>query len=329
MNSRRTQRDPGFVSCGPRGSGLALAYDPGVNCGTGDGERRVEGDEQGGEVGHRVDVLDLRPDCERCFGLCCVAPAFSKSSDFTIDKAHGQPCPHLRTDFRCAIHDRLRKQGFPGCAVFDCFGAGQKVAQITFGGQDWRRSPRIAEQMFAAFGVMRQLHELMWYLSEALSLEAARPLWNELRKALDETDRLTQCTSQALLELDVAEHRRKVSALLIRTSERVRAGGGEQRVDHRAADLIGADLRSANLRGASLRGALLIGANLSGVNLSLADLTGADLRGADLRGANLGDTIFLTQSQLESARGDQDTTVPPLLTRPTHWSTQPSPRPPR
>jgi hypothetical protein len=33
--------------------------------------------------------LTLRADCERCFGLCCVAPAFAASADFAIDKDAG------------------------------------------------------------------------------------------------------------------------------------------------------------------------------------------------------------------------------------------------
>lgn len=103
--------------------------------------------------GHR---LRLRADCTRCSGLCCAAPAFTASADFAISKAAGQACPNLRQDFRCSIHDRLRERGFPGCAVYDCFGAGQQVAQVTFGGQDWRRTPGIAEQMFGAFSIVRR-----------------------------------------------------------------------------------------------------------------------------------------------------------------------------
>jgi len=85
--------------------------------------------------------LDLRADCERCFALCCVAPAFSVSADFAINKPAGQACPHLQPDFRCGIHTGLREQGFRGCTVYDCFGAGQKVSQVTFGGRDWRQAP--------------------------------------------------------------------------------------------------------------------------------------------------------------------------------------------
>jgi uncharacterized protein YjbI with pentapeptide repeats len=263
--------------------------------------------------------LRLRPDCERCFALCCVAPAFSASADFAIDKNAGEPCPNLKADFRCAIHARLRSQGFPGCAVYDCFGAGQKVSQVTFEGKDWRRAPRTAKQMFEVFTIMRQLHELLWYLTEALALVLARPLHEELRRALDATESLTHKSPSALMELDLAAHRRDISALLLRASELARAGAGHKKKEHRGADLIGADLRGADLRGANLCGAYLIRADLRGADLRKADLTGADFRDADIRAADFTDSIFLTQSQLEAARGDATTKLPPAFIRPEHW----------
>jgi hypothetical protein len=64
-----------------------------------------------GPDGGRTSLL---ADCSSCFGLCCVAPVFSASADFAIDKAAGQPCPNLQPDSRCAIHSRLRQNGFPG-----------------------------------------------------------------------------------------------------------------------------------------------------------------------------------------------------------------------
>ncbi len=168
--------------------------------------------------------LGLRADCERCFALCCVVPAFSASADFAIDKSAGQPCPKLRPDFSCSIHDQLRPRGFPGCASYDCFGAGQQVAQVTFGGRDWREAPETAARMFQSFTIMRQLHELLWYLSEALTLPAARPLHGELRAAFEETERLTGSSPQTLAELDVGTLREDVNALLLRTSELARTG---------------------------------------------------------------------------------------------------------
>jgi uncharacterized protein YjbI with pentapeptide repeats len=203
--------------------------------------------------------------------------------------------------------------------VYDCFGAGQKVSQVTFGGEDWRLGPRTATQMFDVFPVMRDLHELLWYLTEAVALMPTGPLHTELSLALVETRALTGLSASALIELDVAAHRRIVNALLLQTSELVRAPVGQQRNELRGADLIGAQLAGADLTGANLRGASMIGADLVGADLRMADLTGADLRGADLRAANLSSSIFLIQSQLDSAKGDHRTALPPALTRPGHW----------
>jgi uncharacterized protein YjbI with pentapeptide repeats len=268
--------------------------------------------------------LELRADCTRCFALCCVAPAFSASADFAIDKAAGQPCPNLRTDFRCSIHDLLRPRGFGGCAAFDCLGAGQKVAQVTFGGRDWRADPTLAAPMFAAFAVMRQLHELLWHLNEALALSSAGPFHEEIDEAFAATERLTNSGLDELVKLDVKTHRQRVNALLRRVSDHVRERDDHSRrrgPDLRRADLAGKDLRGADLAGATLRGALLIGADLRGADLSYADLTGADLRGADLSGADLEISLFTTQPQLDSARGDSSTRLPSRLSRPSHWAT--------
>ncbi|PZS26781.1 MAG: hypothetical protein DLM59_17625 [Pseudonocardiales bacterium] len=262
---------------------------------------------------------DLHADCASCFGLCCVAPAFAASADFAIDKPADQPCPNLRDDFRCGIHDRLRPEGFPGCAVFTCFGAGQKVAQTTFGGQDWREAPHTAKPMFDVFAVMRQLHEWLWYLAEARTLPAARPLHAELVAASTEIEALTLRPPEALLALDLASHRTRIGALLLRASELVRSGLPGAHVDRLGADLLGADLHGTDLRGASLRGTLLVGADLRGADLGGADLLGADLRGADIGEADLRGSIFLTQSQLEAARGDARTRLPASVTRPAHW----------
>jgi uncharacterized protein YjbI with pentapeptide repeats len=263
----------------------------------------------------------LHADCSSCFGLCCVALAFARSADFAVDKDAGDPCRNLLADYRCGIHTKLRPQGYSGCTVYDCFGAGQKVSQVTFGGESWRDSKDTAKQMFAVFPVMRQLHELLWYLTEALTLRKAAEIHGELKAALDKTELLTRTSPDDFADLDAPAHRQEVNELLLRTSELVRAGTPEQKNKkiRRGADLIGAKLKGADLRGANLRGAYLIGADLQGADLRLADLIGADFRDADVRGANLTESIFLTQAQLNAAKGDSTTTLSAKLSRPSHW----------
>lgn len=265
------------------------------------------------------DRPQLLADCGNCFGLCCVALPFAASTDFAVDKKAGQPCANLRSDSRCGIHTRLREKGFQGCTVYDCFGAGQQVSQVTFGGRDWREDPATARRMFAVFPVMRQLHELLRYLSEALTLRPDRALYGELRAALDATEALTASDPETLVRLDVAGHRAGVNELLLRTSELVRAGVRKKRKERRGADLMGAKLKGADLRAANLRGALLVAADLRGADLRTADLIGADFRDADLRGADLTGALFLTQAQLDAAKGDVATVLPDSLARPSHW----------
>jgi Pentapeptide repeats (8 copies) len=251
---------------------------------------------------------DLRADCSRCEGLCCVAPAFSKSTDFAISKPAGQACPNLGSDFGCSIHSDLREHGFPGCAVFDCFGAGQQVVQVTFAGENWREAPQTAASMIAVFGVMRQLKQLLWYLAEARALLPPGPLHEEVTQAQERTRRLVEGSVHDLERLDPVTHRAEQGRLLSRVSETLRADVLGRGPDQIGADLIGASLRGANLRGVSLRGAYLLGADLVGADLTGADLLGADLRGADLRAARLTDCLFLTRPR--KSRGDREVPRP-------------------
>jgi hypothetical protein len=264
---------------------------------------------------------DLTADCSRCTGLCCVLPSFAASADFAIDKPAGTPCLHLLGTDRCGIHDRLRDRGFPGCVVFDCFGAGQRVTQDTFAGRSWRDDAGTAEVMAAVFPVMRQLTELLWYLTEARSLVPDGPLRTAVEEALTRTRQLTGAPAEDLAELDAASYRGGFGELLGRVSETVRAGVPDRARDRRGADLIGATLRGADLHGASLRGAYLIGADLRGADLRRADLLGADLRAADLRGADLTGSLFITPPQLTAATGDGTTVLPAAVARPPHWPT--------
>jgi len=272
------------------------------------------------------DPEALRADCASCFALCCVALPFTASTDFPVDKAAGTPCRNLEPGFGCGIHARLREHGYSGCTAYDCLGAGQKVAQLTYGGRDWRRNPGTAREMFAVLPVMRQLHEVLRYLAEAAGLARdaglPRALRDALRRVSAHVDGLTRGTPAELLAVDVGAVRAEANPLLTETAERVRAAAAPGRRDsrnHRGADLFGARLRGGDLRAANLRGACLVAADLRRADLRTADLTGADLRDADLSGADLTGALFLLQPQLDAARGDAATRLPGHLARPAHW----------
>ncbi len=243
-----------------------------------------------------------------------MAPAFAASADFAFNKPAGVPCSHLADDFRCSIHDRLRPNGFVGCTVFDCFGAGQHVVQTTFTGSTWRDSPETARRQHAAFGVVRALHELLWYLADALELPEAGPVHDAAAAVRSDVVRATAGTAEQVVATDVDALRRRARPLLQEASRLARHA---ERAD--PPSFVGADLAGRVMHGADLRGALLIGCDLRGADLRRADVIGADLRGADVRGADLGSALYLTQFQVGAAVGDVRTRLPSTLSRPPHW----------
>jgi hypothetical protein len=260
--------------------------------------------------GTRLELTDLRADCARCAGLCCVVPAFAASSDFAIDKPAGVPCPNLAADFGCTIHAELPERGFRGCTVYDCFGAGQRVVEA-YDGQGWPDDPTLKKELFASFEVVERLHELLWYLAEAEALVGPA-----LR---DEVAGLRAAVEEAAVDADesgVVRLQGRADVLLGEVSAAVRRPAG---ADLRGRDLVGQDLRERDLVAASLRGALLIGADLRRVDLTDTDLLGADLRGAEASGADLAGALFLTQRQANALRGDAATRLPEALLRPPHY----------
>jgi uncharacterized protein YjbI with pentapeptide repeats len=260
-----------------------------------------------------MELPVLTADCSRCFGLCCVLLPFSAAAGFGADKPGGTPCTHLDTDDRCRIHATLREDGWPGCTVFDCFGAGQQVSQVTYDGISWREQDNLGE-MAAVLSVMRQLHEMLAHLVEV----DRRGPDGASRALLADVGAWVDRPPEELLGLDLDALRARVGAGLAAAGARLRAA--HDGPDLAGADLAGRDLRARDLRGAHLRGALLIGADLRGSDLTDADLLGADVRDADVRGADLATALFLGQPQANAMRGDAATTLPDHLARPGSWT---------
>jgi len=156
---------------------------------------------------------ELRADCSACAGLCCVVPPFDAVQGFGFDKPAETPCRHLCADFRCGIHSTLEGQGFAGCVAFDCLGAGQQLtaqAVARFGSADWRARPEVAQWLFAAYPLARELQELLAKLTLAAPLlkgdAGGEALAAQLRGLLANTDRVRRA--------DVAEIAGRVRALL-------------------------------------------------------------------------------------------------------------------
>jgi hypothetical protein len=131
-----------------------------------------------------------------------------------------------------------------------------------------------------------------------------------------------------------------IQAILTVIGRRKPTYGAEEarRLDLHGTFLLGANFYRANLIGANLSGTNLkftnlseghfenafLNANLSYAHFQAAHLNGANFRGAvltdaDLRGTDLSEVLNLTQSQIDSATGDQTTKIPASLHLPDAW----------
>lgn len=270
---------------------------------------------------------ELLSNCRNCFGLCCTALFFSACDGFPQNKEAGKPCINLKDDFTCKVHANLRKKGLKGCTSYECFGAGQKTSQVTCEGVSWKDNPESAPKMYDSFLIVRQLHEMLWYLAQSYILQHDEKVKSQIGILIDETLNLTISDINSLFNLDIESHRNKVNKFLKDTSEMIRkkARNSINRLSVKSKkqihgkEFFGKNLTKADLCGADLRGALLIAANLSSTDLNGADFIGADLRDADFSSADLSGAIFLTQAQINSAKGNSQTKLPPMIKRPSYW----------
>lgn len=277
-------------------------------------------------IGHDLRK-SMQANCQNCFGLCCTALNIVASSDFAIQKQAGLPCPNLQSNFTCQIHSELRNKGFKGCTVYDCLGAGQWVSQSTFHGQNWRRTPEIADNMFRVFPIMEQVYEMIAYITETMSYEISQLLYDKLNEQLQTLQHLSKLDVEALLSINISLIRIPINDLLLETSEHIRnklvittlGKKHGRKTSHRGVNWIGKNLEGKDLRATDFRGAYLIAANMQNADLRGVDFIGADLRDANISGANLSTAMFLTQMQINSTVGNCETKLPYYLRIPTHW----------
>lgn len=246
----------------------------------------------------------LAIDCRSCAGLCCVSLYCAKVDGFPENKAAGVPCKYLEKDFRCRIHDSLQDRGLKGCMAYDCFGAGQKTTQIFRSRGDWKENPVISAEMFRVFHRIFQLHQMKWFLLEALALADAEGSKEEIRSLIGENEEITGIVPEEIGAYDIEPYRRRVNPLL---KDVIRKKGG--------GFIKGSDNRDFTM-------AILIGSDFSKQSLGESLFLGADLRDANLEGADLSKCYFLTQMQINSAKGDQYTKLPSGLSRPQKWVPQ-------
>ena len=255
-------------------------------------------------------------DCAKCSGLCCVALYYAKTDGFPEDKSAGEPCKNLMADFRCSIHPQLSQFGMKGCLAYDCFGAGQKVTQLYDPNNNWKTNPKLAQEMFDVFLAVFHLHQMLWYLLDALSYVEDEMLRATIQMLIEENEQMTSQSPERIINTDMGNYKMNVSQLLKNVSGTIanNAPGNKQNKD-----FLGKDFKHLNLNNRDFSMSLLIAANREGCSLHKANFLGADMRDANIRNTDLSKSLFLTQMQINTAKGNANTKLPTNLSYPATW----------
>lgn len=237
----------------------------------------------------RLLFSSMTIDCAQCQGLCCIAYCFFKSDGFPENKVAEQACSHLTPSYRCDLHQDLAVMNLHGCMAYDCFGAGQRVSALMNQGNQ--------SHHFEAFRKAVQLHQIEWYLIEAATLVSAKSLWPKIEmqiKRLEaQMESLKQCADASIEQL------RNESNQLLRQAWQL--------------------VQNENQTSRDWSMKYLMGKNFKNQSFFAVNFLAADLRDANFSGADLREALFLTQAQLNAAKGNPTTKLPCWLSMPQSW----------
>lgn len=258
-------------------------------------------------------------NCEKCCGLCCVALYFTKSDGFPKDKEAGVACENLQTDYKCKMYSKLSKQGLKGCMTYDCFGAGQFITRHLKSLPNWFIiSPKEAVKIFNSYLVVLKVHQTLWYLLQCLILCLPQLEKEQAKSLINEGSSLIEKPFEILSALDTQSFCEKSNVYLRRICAIYQTGVRDVN-KMQVNNYMGKNMQRKNLARIDFSISLLIAANLVQANLYGANFLGADMRDTNICDTDLSQCLFLTQFQINSAKGNSNTILPPYLHKPKTW----------
>lgn len=260
----------------------------------------------------------MKCDCAHCSGLCCVALFFSKVDGFPINKSAGYPCINLLKDYRCKIHSMLENKKMKGCLGYDCFGAGQHVTQVIYKGNTWDNTSEKSTEIFDVFIAVYDLFQIRYYLEESLLIIPAQSLEGSLQLLIDENIQICKQSPCDILSFDLEEYRDRANIVLKQVCKLL-----EQSLHPDTCKIprsfFGGNFKGKDLSGSDLSTQLLIAADFENCIFNGTIFLGADTRDTNFTNSDLSQAVFLTQGQINSAKGSRSTKLPEHLDYPSTW----------
>lgn len=262
---------------------------------------------------YNEEILQLKTNCSKCSGLCCVALFFFKMDGFPKDKKAGEPCDNLLNNFQCKIHTQLEDKNLKGCIGYDCFNAGEHVTQFIYQGKTYRDLPNRAMEIFDIFMIISQLFQARYYLLEVLTLEISSKMKEKIEWLIVENKKICNYSFNELLSFNLNAYKNKINPILKQICLQLNKNKNVPTV------FLGKNFEGKDMTNLDLSTKLLIAANFKGCRFENTIFLGADTRDTDFSNADLKKAVFLTQGQINSAKGNRNTKLPNHLNYPVTW----------
>lgn len=259
-----------------------------------------------------MDKHNFKIDCSKCCGLCCSALFFSKVDGFPENKKAGIPCSNLQENFFCKIHNKLEETNLKGCIGYDCFGAGQYVTQNLYNGETWLTLKNKKDEIFNVFIIIYQLFQIRYYLEEGKNIIKSNNLINNIKDLILENNAFITLSPTDILKINLKDYRAKVNICLKEVHNNLN-------IKKLNKVLYGKNFKLKNMNNLDLSMELLIGSNFDGCTFNETTFLGSDTRDANFSNANLSKAFFITQGQINSAKGNKNTRLPKDLDYPVTW----------
>ncbi|MXQ74263.1 pentapeptide repeat-containing protein [Clostridiaceae bacterium DONG20-135] len=266
-----------------------------------------------------MEMKDLRIQCENCFGLCCRALYFSKMDGFPENKRAGKACSYLCAASRCSIYSQLGEKHLKGCMNYDCFGAGQHMSAWIKQQNIYITDKQMDTAVMESFHKLMKLHQQLWYLKQAILLIEEHHLHIDTTGELEKLEILLRKEPDKITKPDIEISHDAVNGILRRVSACIQTKYAND-THIIGSSFLGKSFKKQSLKGCDFSMKLLIGCDFTDADLAYVNFLGSDVRDANFSNVDLRCSLFLTQFQINSAKGNKATMLPDYLKRPRTWN---------
>lgn len=265
----------------------------------------------------RNESYKLVSDCSKCSGLCCIALYCFKSDGFPQNKPIGKPCINLMDNFKCKIHSDLERKGMRGCIGYDCFGAGQYLTEEVYCGVTWKTQPERVKEICDLYMLMYRMFQLRFFLYESRKMASSETLLPEIDQLLQENEAMCKLPIKEMFQYPIDDYQDKVNHVLKKSCVELNKFLGTQ--NSTETNFLNRNFKGKNLSGVDFNMKPLIASNFQNCKFKGATFIGTDTRDANFDGADLREAVFLSQGQINAAKGSRRTKLPKHLKYPVTW----------